>query len=270
MLPLHKFTASLGEREFEQGRKIVKIIPSDKLLLILQFWNGDKEQAMQLARLLADIEPAHNGIADFLFVSRFDTSHDQATIKHVSRKFNTFSYVSKGRGTGWPAGCNDLLFGALGWVYHKKRAAQIPGYKAVFCFEADGIPMCKDWIAGLRREWTRVNSLYPVFQAGAWLPNGPDNIGTGHINGNCLLSGNLEFLRWLTTNARGINSNAGWDWVLSPKFKERGWADIPKIRSMWRTPMTEEIFLIGMAEGRIWHHGIKDDAGIKLCRKYLI
>lgn len=247
-----------------------QVIPSNKLLLALQFWNGDRSQALKLARLLADLEVGHCNIADFLFVSRFDTAHDQATIKHVSRKFNVFSYVSKGRGTGWPAGCNDLLLGTVGWFYHKKAAGQIPGYKAIFCFEADGIPMRKDWIAGLHQEWDRVNAKNKIFQAGAWLPNGPDSIGTGHINGNCLLTGDLPLLKWFLGVAGGVTQSAGWDWALSPQFKTRGWADIPQIRSVWRTPMTEELFLAGMKEKRIWHHGVKDDAGIKFCRKYLV
>jgi len=248
----------------------VKPIPTSKILLALQFWNGDKREALQLAKLLADLEPKHCDIADFLFVSRFDTQHDPVTIKHVSRKFNTFSYVSKGRGTGWPHGCNDLLFGTLGWLYHKKQAGQIPGYKAIFCFEADGIPMRKDWIQALRDAWDAVNKPKPVCQAGAWLANGPDDKGTGHINGNCLLSGDLSFLKWLFQSGGGVNSRSGWDWILAPKFKARGWANIPQIRSWWRTPITEELFLEGVRDKIIWQHGIKGDSGFKLCRKYLL
>ncbi len=248
----------------------MKVIPSNKILLALQFWDGDKAQALQLARLLADLEPKHCDIADFLLVSRFDTAHDPATIKHVSRKFNTFSYVSKGRGTGWPAGCNDLLFGTLGWLFHKKQAGQIPGYKAIFTFEADGVPMRRDWISALRAAWDDANKVKPVCQAGAWLENGPDDKGTGHINGNCLLSGDLTFLKWFFNAAGSVTCNRGWDWWMAPKFKARGWANVPQIRSVWRYPMSEELFLTGMGEKIIWWHGIKDLAGINLCRKHLL
>lgn len=244
--------------------------PSNKILLALQFWDGDRSQAFRLAKLLSDMEPEHCKLADFLLVARFDCKHSDQVIKDVSRKFNTFSYISKGRGTGWPAGCNDLFFGTMGWFYHKKLAGQIPNYKAIFTFEADGVPMQKDWVKKLSESWDTVNQKSPVCMAGAWLDNGPDGIGTGHINGNAIMSGDFTFLKWLITHASNINVRVGWDWILAPQFKARGWADIPQIRSVWRTELTEEMFLGGMREGRIWHHGVKDDAGIQFCRKYLI
>lgn len=247
-----------------------KIIPSNKILLALQFWNGDRAASLRLADLLADLEPKHSDLADFLFVARFDSTHDPKTIAKISRKFNVFSYISKGRGTGWPLGCNSLFSGTVGWYYHKALAGQIPAYKALFTFEGDGIPMRKDWVRGLHEEWDRVNATQKVFQAGAWLPNGPDSIGTGHINGNCLISGDFEFMKWLTRTMEGINVNAGWDWIFSPEFKRWGWSDIPKIRSAWRTELTEKEFLKGMSEGRVWHHGVKNDAGIKFARKHLL
>lgn len=247
-----------------------KVIPSNKILLALQFWGGDRAAAMQLASLLADLEPRHSDLADFLFVARFDCKHDEEIVKKVSRKFNVHTYTSRGKGTGWPAGCNDLFFGTLGWLYHKAHAGQIPNYKAMFCFEADGIPMRRDWISALHAEWDRVNTPKGrICQAGAWLTNGPDAHGTGHINGNCLLSGDLAFLRWLVKSINHVNRNVGWDWILAPHFKARGWSGIPGIRSVWRQPITEPIFLEGMQNKTIWWHGVKDDAGILLCRKHL-
>jgi len=250
---------------------VVKIIPSNKILLAIQYWNGDRDAALALATLLADLEPRHSDLADFLFVCRFDSSHDPATVAKVSRKFNVHTYTSRGKGTGWPCGCNDLFFGTLGWFYHKSQAGQIPNYKAMFAFEADGIPMRKDWIAALHAEWDRVNTPKgKICQAGAWLSNGPDAVGTGHINGNCLISGDLNFLRWLVKEVNHVSANVGWDWILAPQFKARGWANLPKIRSVWRQPLTEEIFLEGVKNQTIWYHGIKEPNGIELCRKYLV
>lgn len=249
---------------------MAKIIPSNKILLALQFWDGDRTASLRLADLLADLEPKHSDLADFLFVCRFDSGHDQATIRKVSRKFNVFSYVSKGRGTGWPLGCNSLFSGTIGWFYHKALAGQIPAYKALFTFEGDGIPMRKDWVKGLHEEWDLVNAKKKVFQAGAWIPNGPYGPSGGHINGNCLLSGDFAFMKWLTRSMESINVAAGWDWIFAPQFRQWGWSDIPKIRSAWRTALTEKDFLAGAEERRVWHHGIKDDFGIKMCRKHLL
>lgn len=246
-----------------------KSLSTNKILLAIQYWNGDKEQACKLARLIADIEPELSKQADFLFVARFDCEHDQATVKYVARKFKTFTHKSQRRGTGWPAGCNGLFFGMLEWFYHKKAAGQILPYKAVLAFEADSIPMSVNWISELIKQWDLVNTRGPVGIAGAWLENGPIP-DCGHINGNALITGDLTFLKWLVTRIVDVNVNIGWDYILAPQFRDHGWADMPQIRSVWRQPITEEIFLQQMSEGTLFYHGIKNDLGIKLCRKFLL
>ncbi len=57
-----------------------------KILIALQFWKGDRDMAMKLARLMADLEPKHSDDADVLFISRFDTMQDVDAVKYVSRK----------------------------------------------------------------------------------------------------------------------------------------------------------------------------------------
>lgn len=242
---------------------------TNKFLICLQFWEGDRAQALQLARLIADIEPTMSERADFLFVSRFDCTHDTATVNYVARKFKTFTHTSKRRGTGWPSGCNGTFFGTMEWFYHKKQARQVVPYKAAFCIEADGIPMSKTWIADLSNHWDWINNRKPVVMAGAWLANGPIP-DCGHINGNAFISGDLKFLKHLVARIQDVDINVGWDYCLAPTFREWGWSDMPQIRSVWRTPLTEQIFLHHQRTGTLWFHGSKDDAGIKLCRKHLL
>ena len=40
---------------------------TNKILITIPFWSRDRDQAMELARLLADLEQAHSEIADFAF-----------------------------------------------------------------------------------------------------------------------------------------------------------------------------------------------------------
>jgi len=242
---------------------------TNKILIALQYWAGDKEQACKLARLLADIEPKMCEYADFLFVCRFDCDHDPGTVKYVARKFKTFTHISKRRGTGWPAGCNGTFFGTMEWFYHKKNLKQILPYKAIFLCEADGIPLSLDWIERLNKQWDESNSGRPVGVAGPWLENGPIP-DCGHINGNCMMSGDLNFLKWLVVRVSDVHVNVGWDYILAPQFRDRGWIDVPKMKSVWRQPITEEIFLRQIEEKTIWWHGAKGDDGVKLCRKYLL
>ena len=70
---------------------------NNRILLALQFWEGDKKPAMEVARLIADLESKHSDIADILFVSRFDCQQDPKTVEYVSRKFNCYTHVNKHR-----------------------------------------------------------------------------------------------------------------------------------------------------------------------------
>lgn len=243
---------------------------SHKILVMLSYWEGDKNIAMQLARLITDCQhrwPGVSDTADFLFVARFDCKHDQSTIEYVAKRFKVHTHTSKHRGTGWPDGCNGILFGGMEFVYHKMAAGQIPLYKAIFNIESDSIPVDLDALQRISRLWDSFGSK--ICFAGAWLENGVSP-GLGHINGgSCLITGDLTFLKWFALRA-SARFNGGWDYFLAPEFQKRGWEKVSKIRSYYRTQITEDIFLKLREEEILWFHGSKDDAGIKLCRKHLL
>ncbi len=245
----------------------MKAPATNKILLVIPFWEGDKPQAMKLAKLLADLEPKHSDQADLLFVSRFDCAHDIAAEKLVSRKFNTFSYTSKRRGTGWPMGCNALFFGAMEWAFHKVNAGQVPAYKAVLILAGDGAPLQKDWLSFFLAE------VGQAAVAGALIESVPGFDGYPHINGDTmLLSGDVEFLRWLALGVGDISTVVGWDWALAPAFKARGWKNLPFVKSGWnkRTPFTDEEWSGQQAAGVVWFHGQKGNSLLDLARKKLL
>lgn len=229
-----------------------------KILLALQFWNGDKSAAMKVARLVADLQVEHSEKADFLFVSRFDTPHDPETVSHVSRKFNTHTCVSKRRGTGWPGGCNDLFFGTIDWIYSHLEARAIPAYKAVLLFESDSCPLHNNWIQQLSEGW----DIARTKMYGPLLENGP------HINGNCMMSCDMNYLKWISREKGGCSPIGGWDYILYPEFKRRGAVNAPGMRSWWRVPTID----LGTYEQLLrqnvcFLHGCKDDSLIKLVRQ---
>ncbi len=235
---------------------------SNKILLALQFFDGDREQAMKVARLIADLEPRHSEYADFLFTSRFDSSHDLDTIKYVSSKFNVHTYVNRQRGKLWPMGCNSLAFGTLDWVFSYGEADRIPPYKAVLLFEADACPLAPNWISELSQFWDKANKkvVGPLLQH-------PGE----HINGNCLLSGSKEFLKWIARDVGGCTPHAGWDYVMASEFKKRGWADCPRMKSWWQTPsLSYEQFEELSRQGVVFFHGCKNDSLIEHVRKRFI
>lgn len=246
-----------------------KHVLSNKALIVIPYWAADRSAAIALSILLADIQPQHSEDFDILFVARFDCPQvDSATIKHVSRKFNTMTHTSKRRDTGWPAGCSGLFFGAMEFVYHKMAVAQLPGYKAVFMCEADTAPLSRDCFGYLHRQWDLISQRQAVCLAGALVPDG----GREHINGGaCLLSGNMAFLKWIALTVGGMKYSAGWDWALAGEFRTRGWVNVAGIRSLWHTPTMSISAAEGWErQGVVWLHGVKDDSLRRFSRQILV
>lgn len=236
---------------------------NNKILLALQYWEGDKKLAMKLARLVAELEERHSDKADFLFLSRFDCTHDTKTEQMVGRKFNTYSVTNRRRGTGWPHGCNDLWFGTMTWIHDMAVAKKIPQYKAVFTFEADGAPLLPNWITMLHHAWDSAQTEKPTYVCGAFL-----QYPAPHINGNGLFSCDPAFLHWLARVKVAASPHKGWDYELAPEFCKWGWGNCPAIKSYWRTEtFGEEQFVNETTQGVAWLHGVKDESAMDICRK---
>jgi hypothetical protein len=224
---------------------------ADRLLLALQFWNGDRQQAMRLARTIVANERKFCKQADFLFAARHDADHDPKTIADVSRRFNVFTFKSGRFGTGWPHGCNDLWFATMEWA---GSFAPKYGWKAVLTFEADCVPLTDDWIQSLSDEWDRCKK----YVVGSMQPH-PNQ----HVNGNALFSCAKPFTEWLTRKLVNVPARHGWDCYLAKSFKQWGWASSPKMLSLYQKPNlggveAEEL----IAKGVTFLHGVKDESGL--------
>jgi hypothetical protein len=234
----------------------------NRILIALQYWEGDKARALELAKFIADLEPVKCQLADFLFAARFDSKIDDPTVRHVARKFNVYTRISRRRGTGWPDGCNELWFSVMEWAQSMILSKKIPHYKAIFTCEADGAPIQRDWIARLSSEWDRVNKEKHVAVAGALVEPGP------HINGNALITGNLNFLNWIARRVGGVRPGGGWDYVLRSDFQRIGWADIPGIKSIYNTPtFSQQQYEDMIKKDWTWIHGVKDTSLIHMGRE---
>lgn len=239
----------------------------NKLLLALQYWDGDKAQAIRLARLIADIEPRHCESADFLFVSRFDCTHDEETILHVQKKFNVHTYINRHRrGTGWPHGCNDLWFGTMDHVFSFCEAKRMPPYKAILTFEADSCPLVPNWIRELSNAWDaqQARSITKVYGPRVEYP-------LPHINGNALFGGDLLTLHKISRQIGGCPPDKGWDFILAKQFKQMGWGDCPLMKSQWQCKtMSESDIDEHRKAGVVFLHGVKDDSVLTDVRKRFV
>lgn len=183
-----------------------------KIILALQFWEGDKERAMHLARLIADIEPVKNTAVDFAFVARFDTAPDPETVQQVSRKFDVWTITGTRQGTGWPHGCNELALDLFQQAGFKSRPrGPWNNHKAIYLLESDNMPMCKNWLQRISDEWD-VAQEHGAMVLGAW---SPFHSSVGHINGNMLVAPDIAVK---IKGLERVPERAGWDAYFAPKF----------------------------------------------------
>lgn len=245
---------------------------TDKILILLSYWKGDREQAMRLARLLADLEPPGSGACDFAFVARRDCKHDISSVNYVSRKFTTFTGISQRHETGWPLGCGGLFFGAMDWCLRGISKGKLPKYKAILNLAADTCPLVNDGLLYLHSEWDRL-SKKGVKMAGAMVGGNARCQSGSHINGDCtLISGDLEYLTFIAKQAgTALRGGGGWDWILAPQFELKKWANIAGIQSHWKRPTFHEGEWEALRAGGIrWLHGTKDNSLLELARKKLL
>ena len=155
-------------------------------LLVLQFHEGDRDQAMALARLLADIL-RHNE-HHILFFARYDCEHDIATIRYCRQYFHT---VLEGRSTrrikGWPIGPNAMAMDVF-QLSHEKHKAGEWDYESIMLLESDCVPLNNNWLELIRQEWREGNQLL----LGHWIGKKADP-ARSHMNGNLMFSPRLTF-----------------------------------------------------------------------------
>jgi hypothetical protein len=160
--------------------------PAMPLVLVLQFWKGDVEQAMDLARLLADIEPGPCSDVVLVFARQSNcpvTDIVRSTVKHCEQKFEVWHMqVPVSDSKGYPGDVFDAWAGAMATLSHAYCAGLKP-YANAFMFEPDGVPLCTDWINRIRQ------AMQDALDAGKYVV-GPRMRQLGrdrdHINGTAV------------------------------------------------------------------------------------
>jgi hypothetical protein len=249
------------------------------ILINCQFWEGDKAQAMALARLMADIEPVFRNDVLFMFCARFDCQHDEETVAYVAQKFAVHKYTTKRKATGWPNGPNQMMGDSYEHIVELWRRGKLPKeIDAILLMEADCVPLHKDWI----------NLLYNEHKAsgkkvtGAWLKKGDCNCE--HVNGNCVIS--IDFWK----KAPGMfhpPSRGGWDAMLKHVILPNAapsrliWSDyqLGQPNNPWRgcdylwepkSYRAPDNPLFGQILQPAYFHGIKIMSGIECARERLV
>lgn len=234
-----------------------------KLALVLQFHPGDRDTAMRLARMIADIEQLPRDDVQFYFAARYDAAHDDDTVNYVRTKFPcTETITTFTKLTGWPQGPNAMAQDIL-LLFDKKRDVD-----GLFLIEPDVVPLRKYWLNILIDEWLGAIAAGKI-QLGAWRGSGPPG---GHLNGNCILIPRIA--TWLRERGFEVGQMAGgiaWDCQIAAWTREY-WATTGIIKNKFQSHKATEDDLLTPDLGDdppAIIHGYKDDSAYLLARKML-
>ena len=129
-----------------------KAIP-DCLAIVLQFWSGDKDRAMALARLISDIEPEWRDDVYIVFARQSATPMDddiRKTMAYVGHKMGYVPMeVAVDEKKTYPGIAFDPWASAMQKVSDAYYSGRLPCENAFFC-EPDGVPMREHWIDDLK------------------------------------------------------------------------------------------------------------------------
>jgi hypothetical protein len=153
IIPVERDTvAQLTDHVRYQQAMRTGAVPTMPLALVLQFWEGDKEAAMRLARLLADIEPQERDDVLFVFAPQRGTVTTPEMRATYTRVGEVFPYTIIPADVDPTKKYPGICFDAWSSVVRRLLDAWYDGngFADAFFFEADGFPTRTNWIDRLR------------------------------------------------------------------------------------------------------------------------
>lgn len=178
-----------------------------KLLICLQYWGGDRDAAMRLARHIASLEDGFRNDVTLMFCHRHDCEPPGSdALERVAEKMPVAVFKCSEHETGYPASPN---FMAMEIMRHVRTLADF-NYNAALLMEADCVPVAHDWIDQLMGDWNRASAA-GKYLMGSWRKECSD---FGHVNGNMVFHPMItEWLQFPET------LHEAWDIQLAPMFQ---------------------------------------------------
>jgi hypothetical protein len=218
------------------------------MIVAIQFHDGDAHKALELARLIADIEPSHRDdvILGLVCQPSTNTSEAARVVDYCLRKMPTELVVSN-RLPQDGKGCADL------WAATVEHFARNPsGHSFVCTFDGgDSVPLRRTWINDLAAE-------HAITVAAGKTITGFSQ-GSSFINANMM----IELSVWRECEelrSRIARPLSHWIWepqfydILGPRVRLS-----PVIWSEYNSYGITARWLKGIAEHSAWSHGWKDD-----------
>jgi len=241
------------------------------MIVALMYCKSDLEPTMQLARLLADIEPEPRQDVILALVRQPDVALDELTdrtSRHCARKFTVENVVSPLGAQGHPQGCTALWTGTCLHYYERFARGELDEHRGLLTLDGgDGIPLHRDWISLFKKEHDRTLGLHLRIT------------GTPYFIDRCPLHVNPNALFDLRVFGQTrLLTPPVYDGTLETHFdiyhREEMLAQASLssvVRTDWHgqgQPATHEL-LLNRSRRAIWLHGYKDDNLRWLCREHL-
>lgn len=151
------------------------------IALCLQCCPGDTDVAMDLAKLICELEPVPRN-TEFVLVYRKDCNLKLPRFfeKLAGTRFKACARMARNHDVGWPGGANMLAQSSFMEmsILHQTGMIASDGF---LLFEPDCIPLQRNWIDLLSEEWETTKALGKE-AFGHW---GPPEV---HMNGNAVFS----------------------------------------------------------------------------------
>ena len=223
-----------------------------KLLVVLQYWQGDLDRVDELAQLIADMERVHNPGVDILLFGRKDcpTTLQFGTVERLRHKFGIVHDLHDAcnyeQGFPWAANAmwQDLVrrLGAPVWT---------DKYRAFLNLEWDCVPVRPGWLNELGREFDHA-AEQGLLVAGA-LQADP----LPHVNGVALYSTAIGSR--IPALLGAVPPDAAYDIIFAPKILPVAMGT-HKIQLDYRRPTisAEEILTSPAA----LYHGVRDRSAL--------
>ncbi len=243
------------------------------MIIALQYYEGDLEPTMSLARLIADNEPEYRKDVMLALVCQPGTPITPitwATIEHCSLKLPVEHVVSPLGAKGHPEGCTALFAGTAMHFHELWRAGELKHDSILMIDGGDGIPLHHDWINIVMKAHETTTLALKKSITGT-----PYFLGTCplHLNPNAV----FDFSVFDNTNI--IRDVPKYDGTLGTHFdiyhrkamlENAGLSSI--IRTDWRGGGEKASLELLQDRSRrsVWLHGYKDQNLHWLCRDHLL
>jgi hypothetical protein len=237
------------------------------IALCLQAYPGDLDAAMDLAKLICEIEPV---VRDTEFVLVYRKDCDIRCHKHFEtlagmRFARAYARMARNHEVGWAGGPNMLAHSAFMEMNILAQGGEVLS-DGFLLFEPDCIPLTANWIDQLSAEWEKTKELGKE-AFGHW--HQQHDPSTLHMNGNAVFATRFFDAH---NNIMIGPSTMGWDWFYRERYIELSRDSDLIYQHYNRHGMTQGEWEILAKNGvrPAFFHGIKTDHGRALARANLV